>query len=287
MLVDSSPGGRGPRVLILDYEGHPGEWARRIGSLDPSAAAGVSYLAPVGPLRSVADAIAYEADALDITYVVVDSAVMACGDDPMKPDSARSYGEGVIRLRRPVLTLAHVTNLDDARYPFGSIFWHNLARTTWSLTADGDAALLTHRKHNNYAAVARLAVVMTWTDGRLGEVWERSYIASLGDEIAEVLTVTPDLTLAEIVAELNGADTRADSRVNRKSVYAALKRGLGPNGRFTCRQADGQHGGACLHGVCTVTHDVCTECLHGSLVSVCTMSATKPSPVVSACTPPL
>ena len=170
----------GHRVLILDYEGHPGEWARRIGSLDPSAAAGVSYLAPIGPLRSVADAIAYEADALDITYVVVDSAVMACGDDPMKPDAARSYGEGVIRLGRPVLTLAHVTKLDDARYPFGSIFWHNLARTTWSLTADGEAALLTHRKHNNYAAVARLAVVMTWADGRLREVWERSYIASVG-----------------------------------------------------------------------------------------------------------
>jgi hypothetical protein len=149
-------------------------------------------------------------------------------------------GEGVIRLGRPVLTLAHVTKLDDARYPFGSIYWHNLARTTWSLTADGDAALLTHRKHNNYAAVGRLAVVMTWTDGRLREVWERSYIASLGDEIAEVLAVTPDLTLAGIMAELNAADGRADKKVPRTSVHSALKRGIGQHGRFTCGQADGE-----------------------------------------------
>ena len=230
----------GQRVLILDYEGHPTEWARRIASLDPAATAGVSHLTPAGSLRDVAESIRHEADALEITYVIVDSAVMASGDDPMKPDAARSYGEGVIRLGRPVLTLAHVTKFDDARYPFGSIFWHNLARTTWSLTADGDKALLSHRKHNNYAAMARQSIVMTWTDGQLREVWERPYAASLADEIVEVLTESPNLTVPEIVAALEGADGHADRKVNRGSVDSALKRGVGPMGRFTCRQTEGK-----------------------------------------------
>lgn len=222
----------GERVLILDWEGHATEWARRVGSLDTSALGGVWYSAPTTPLRALD--IRDECDRLGITYVVIDSAVMACGDDPMKPEAARAYGAGLLRLGRPALTLAHVTKLDDGKYPFGSVFWHNLARTTWSLIPDGDAPVLTHRKHNNYAATARQVVTMTWSDGHLREVWERSYAASLGDEIEELLTGTAGMTVAQLVTDLSGADRD----VSRYSVIAALKRGIGPMGRFTCTQGD-------------------------------------------------
>ena len=220
----------GHRVLILDFEGHATEWARRIGSLDPTAAQGVWYVAPSKPLRAIATDVKAECDQYQITYVVVDSAVMACGDDPMKPEAARAYGEGLIRLGRPALTLAHVTKLDDGRYPFGSVFWHNLARTTFSLVPDGDTTLLTHRKGNNYAKIARQAVTMTWTDGQLREVWERSYAASLGDEIADLLAGSAGMTLAAIVEHLSGAERT----IAKSSVQSALTRGVGPMGRFTC-----------------------------------------------------
>lgn len=223
----------GERVMVLDYEGHPAEWARRIGSLDPSVVPDVWYLEPAKPLRAIASEVRKEAVYREITYIVVDSAVMACGDDPMKPETARAYGEGLLTLGVPVLTLAHVTKLDDGKYPFGSVFWHNLARTTWSLAPDGDTTLLVHRKGNNYAKVARQSVAMTWTDGKLREVWERSQVATLGDEIAEILDGKPaGLTLAEIVTEISGADRV----VARSSVHTALTRGIGPMGRFTCVQ---------------------------------------------------
>ena len=224
----------GHRVLILDYEGHPEEWRRRIGSLDPSALGGVWYLRPSQPLRDAAGHIRSEADRLGITYVVIDSAVMACGDDPMKPETARRYGAALLLIGRPALTLAHVTKIDDGRYPFGSVFWANLARTMWSLMPDGDAALLTHRKHNSYARLPSQTVAMTWTDGLLREVWERSHAASMGDELAALLADTAGMTVAQIVTELTGADRV----VSRQTVNAALRRGVGPNGRFTCIQGE-------------------------------------------------
>jgi len=229
----------GHRVLILDYESHPGEWARRIGSLDPDASAGVWYTTPTEPLHTAADGLSYEIGALGITYVVIDSAVMACGDDPMKPEAARSYGAGLVALGRPALSLAHVTKIDDARYPFGSVFWHNLARTTWSLTPDGDARppLLTHRKNNNYARLSPQSVVMTWTDNRLLEVTERAHVATIGDDIATLLELNPDgLYVKEIVAAM-----RADDRkVSDWSVQSALRRSTGPKGRFTCTNVKGK-----------------------------------------------
>ena len=72
------------------------------------------------------------------------------------------------------------------RYPFGSIFWHNLARTTWGLQADqSGAVVLSHRKHNNYASLGRFTVAATWTDGLLREVYERNYNMALKDRILE------------------------------------------------------------------------------------------------------
>lgn len=221
----------GERVMVLDFEGHATEWARRIGSLEPSALDRVWYVAPTKPLRAIALDVRAECERHEVGYVVIDSAVMACGDDPMKPEAARGYGEGLIRLGRPALTLAHVTKVDDGKYPFGSVFWHNLARTTWSLIPDGDAPILTHRKHNNYAPIARQSVVMTWDDGGLREVWERSYAATLGDELAELLEGSSGMTVAQLITGLSGPDRD----VSRYSVIAALKRSsVGPMARFTC-----------------------------------------------------
>lgn len=217
----------GQGVLIVDYEAHPAEWSRRIASLAPDVhtSGAVRHFAPRVPLRGCAEAVADEARAFDLSVVVVDSAVMACGSDPLKPEVAGDYSAAVMRVGLPVLSLAHVTKADDMRYPFGSIFWHNLARTTWGLQADqSGTVVLSHRKHNNYARIGPFAVLSTWQDGRLVEVWERSHSQHLKDRITAVLADGP-MTIAEIVEALNG-EQEEGTPVRRESVSRVLRRYL-------------------------------------------------------------
>jgi hypothetical protein len=220
----------GSGVLVVDYEAHPAEWSRRIASLAPDvhASGRVRHIGPRTPLRACAEAVADEARAFDLSVVVVDSAVMACGSDPLKPEVAGEYAAAVMRLGLPVLSLAHVTKADDMRYPFGSIFWHNLARTTWGLQADQSGAIvLSHRKHNNYASLGRFTVNSTWLDGRLREVYEKGYGTAIRERLIDVLG-TSQMTVGEIVEALNG-DELEGTPVKRTSVAQALRRGIGDN----------------------------------------------------------
>lgn len=229
----------GKRVLILDYEHHGGEWRRRIeglGGLDVLDM--VSWLAPtaagLGPIWTHADRLRDWVDVNLIDYVVIDSAVMACGGgDVMKPETPSQYNAALQVLGVPSLTLAHVTKLHDASYPFGSVFWHNLARVTWSLMPKGDETILVCRKANNYLRPSAQSVTMLWHENVLREVTERPAAWSLADRIAEALGGSDGMTPAEIAAALNEGLPK-DEHTNRNSVVQALRRGLGkPGCRWT------------------------------------------------------
>lgn len=214
----------GRRILILDYEGHPEEWSRRIAALSPSAHGGdgVRHLVPSAPLnRSVAE-IDLTCDTHAIDYLVIDSAVMACGADPLKPESAALYAEALVRIGLPTLSLAHVTKVDDPRYPFGSVFWHNLARMTWSLTGVEDEVLLKHRKHNNYAGLGTFALTITWQDGYLREVWERGYNATILQRAVDALEDGP-LDIAALLVAINDGEHKA---VQRETLRRTLSRSV-------------------------------------------------------------
>jgi hypothetical protein len=215
----------GSGVLIVDYEAHPAEWSRRIAALAPDAHSSgrIRHIAPRKPLRDVAEVVAAEALTFGLDIIVVDSAVMACGSDPLKPEIAGEYAAAVMRIGLPVLSLAHVTKADDMRYPFGSIFWHNLARTTWGLQADqSGAVVLSHRKHNNYAPLGRFVVAATWHDGKLREVFEKGYQLALRERISDILAGGP-MTLTEIVEALN-EDDMSGVPVKRESVSRVIRK---------------------------------------------------------------
>lgn len=216
----------GHRVLVLDYEKHPEEWSRRIASLDPTThgSDAVWHMAPTESIAKAANDIAWACDANGLDYVVVDSAVMACGADPLKPEAAAAYAAAILDIGRPVLTLAHVTKVDDARYPFGSVFWHNLARMTWSLTgADDEEVLLRHRKHNNYRGLGTFALTVTWSeDGQLREVWEKGYGKTILDRALVVLLDGPS-TLADLLAELNDDEHK---EVTKDTLLRTLRRAI-------------------------------------------------------------
>lgn len=225
----------GERVLILDYEGHATEWARRYAGL--AGAANVERVLWVGPFTAAwqgrAGAIWKQkadiralAEAFGATFVVIDSIVPACaGSDPMKPETAALYAAALEYIGRPALSIAHVTKAESLAYPFGSVFWHNLARVTWSLSRDGDQVILAHRKHNNYGALGRFVVTTTWHDGRPGEIWEQGYSAAMADRIDEVLGAE-SLTLGQITAQLAEEADEDAAAIKEDTVRKALTRGL-------------------------------------------------------------
>lgn len=221
----------GRRVLILDYEGHPEEWSRRIAALAPDvhASDAVRHLAPKRALARSAGEIARVCDTHGLDYLVIDSAVMACGTDPLKPEAAAIYAAGLVAIGRPALSLAHVTKTDDPRYPFGSVFWHNLARMTWSLTGSDAETLLRHRKHNNYASLGTFALTVTWHEGRLREVWERGYNMTIIQRVIDVLEDGP-LDLDAILRGINDGDHQT---VERESLRRTLSRAVPARLRLT------------------------------------------------------
>ena len=225
----------GHRVVILDYENHGDEWARRYDGL--AGREGVDAVIWVAPLaaswRGVRGAIWQQAadirelaTAFGATYVVIDSIVPACGgSDPMDPGTVALYAGALEYLGIPVLSLAHVTKADDLRYPFGSIFWHNLARVTWSLHKDGERVVLTHRKANSYANHGKTVVTITWRDGQPRDVAEQPFSLVVADRIEEVL-VGATLAVGAIVTRLNGDLAEDEQPIKADTVRAALRRGL-------------------------------------------------------------
>ena len=164
----------GEVVLIVDYEDHPGEWSRRIAGLG-GITEGIYHVSPSaatwggeqGAVWDHADDLRAVADAVGATYIVVDSIVVACGaTDSLEPVAAGRYAAALARIGRPALSLGHVTKAEDGRYPFGSVFWHNLARVTWACRVGRAAPILTNRKANNHPNLGRQLVTVTWTDDR-------------------------------------------------------------------------------------------------------------------------
>jgi hypothetical protein len=233
----------GHRVLILDYENHGDEWSRRYHGL--AGQEGSEHVLWVAPLTSgwsgrrgaiwqqVTD-VRELAMLFGATYVVIDSIVPACGgSDPMDPGTVALYAGALEYLGLPVLSLAHVTKADDLRYPFGSVFWHNLARVTWSLHRDGERVILTHRKANSYANQGKTVVTVTWRDGLPRDVAEQAFSVVVADRIEEVL-VDASLAVGAIVTRLNGDLEEGEQPIKADTVRAALRRGLGSEPkRFT------------------------------------------------------
>lgn len=221
----------GHRVLLLDYEHHPEEWAPRIHGLGGLAAsAGVLYV-PVagpewrgrrGPLWVQAPELLELADAFGATFAIVDSVVTACDNaDVLKAETATQYFGGLQIIGRPSLSIGHVTKINDLTYPFGSVFLHNLGRATWSLQGAKGGALLVNRKANRYHNLGRFMVTTTWKDGQPSASQETAYLTTIGDRVAEALAGDP-LTEEQILALLSEDD---GEEVKANSVRAALNRG--------------------------------------------------------------
>ena len=215
----------GGRVLILDFEDHPEEWARRIWGLggQPMMSGPIRHVSPLthgAPDWDLLHAVGREHRS---TLVVIDSVAYAVpGKDPSLAETATAYSAVIQPFGSPVLSLAHMNRVGDMRYPFGSVFWHAGARVTWSLVpgANGESKLR-NAKANNYEWQGEYVVTSEWLDDIPRAVYETRYMASVAERIEAVLATGP-ASLDDIVAGL-AAD---GDEVKRNSVRQALRRGL-------------------------------------------------------------
>jgi len=131
-------------VLIADYENPTGAQLRfRIRRL--LAGAGwdpviiddlpIYYWSGMGSsLPDHAEAMLQFIARHDVRLVIVDSAAPACPGKPEDSVAAVGYFNALNRLAVTTLTIAHVNRADaetSSQRPFGSTFWHNMARRTW------------------------------------------------------------------------------------------------------------------------------------------------------------
>lgn len=145
----------GYKVMLVDYEGHPKEWAKRahkMGFTDAEKEA-VQYRAPFGKqwnsktrgaLHEVVDLLAREVQENAIDYLIIDSFTTSTstGDGLGGKDAAQEFFTAVERIGVPAAVIAHVAGA-SGRFPdrpFGSVFVHNLARETWAMerTSEGE-----------------------------------------------------------------------------------------------------------------------------------------------------
>ncbi len=148
---------QGHKVLYADWEFTPDEHRERLEYLFGPDFPAVRYLSCYRKFGDECERIKRVIRLHGINYLICDSIGLACGGDPSTTEPATSYFQALRALGEiGSLHIAHVTKGTQGgedQKPFGSAFWHNMARVTMNIKAeqlnDGKLALaLFPRKRN-------------------------------------------------------------------------------------------------------------------------------------------
>jgi hypothetical protein len=233
----------GFRPLLVDYESHADEYARRISALGgPDVVSEVLVVTPIdrefwkgpsGPLWDVAAPLRALVDKHDRTVMIVDSLGPACmGMGMNDPETPQRFTEAAQRICPLTVAIGQVNRAGDLSAPFGSVFWKYWSRAMWSAERapgrDRDnlqSILLTDRKANNYTRAERVLVSVEWQDNLPIGGSEQPYALAMADQVEAVISMR-SLTVAEIVEVLNEEIDEESHYVKADSVRKALRRGL-------------------------------------------------------------
>jgi hypothetical protein len=147
---------RGERVGFFEAELDRFAHRRRLGQLFSSPLPDVRYVRIDRPLVHDVDRCRRIVRNEGITYGVFDSVAFMTNGAPESAEAAGEYFRAVRQIGIGSLHIAHVTKGEhNDQKPFGSVFWHNGARSTWFAKMAGatpDPSCLTiglfHRKAN-------------------------------------------------------------------------------------------------------------------------------------------
>ena len=229
--------GTAPRRLLkglyLDWEASSISQARRLfgfikghnlDSLD------VQYLRCVTPLHEMTNQLVKRIGEENIGFIVVDSVAGACGGETEKAENAIKLFNAIGTLKISALLLAHVTKSNDvSQKPFGSTYWHNLARSTVEVkqTRDYDEnsihLMLLHRKNNYGILDSPIGLSIQFDDDKIvvghedpSSRQEFSKELRVSDQIYNVL-MTGSKTINEI-AELTDLKKETVGRTLQRNV---------------------------------------------------------------------
>ena len=226
-------GGQAP-ALFLDWEHHTRATIRRKLAIYPGRCP-VLYYAPTRPFADEYDRIAALVKAEGVGLVVADSIIPALPGrtSPKDAEAAAAFCNPANALEVPVLALGHVTHEQsaDPTMPFGSRFFHNLARMTWSAKREpeeGHVVRLVNRKANDEAIAPPFLVELTWGERvELRRVDLVPEMQTAADKIEAALVAGP-LTAAQLAATLGMADNAIRVHLSR---HADRFREVGKRGR--------------------------------------------------------
>jgi hypothetical protein len=192
------------------------------------------------PLTDEVDRLRRALDRDDIDFVILDSIAAAASGPPEAAEHATAYWRAMRQLGIGGLHLAHINKKENGdQKPFGSAFWHNLARSTW-FVKQADPSLdpeivtigLFNRKANLTRLYPSLGFQFLFSEGQtrvntvnLAEVDDLSPRLPLWQRIAHLLKGGP-LTMVEI-AELTQAPLKSVQRTlnpsRGRSMFKSLK----------------------------------------------------------------
>jgi hypothetical protein len=221
---------RGIRTALFDWElageDHRERYERLFGVDMPRL---LWYVRCVQPLAIEGDRLRRIVQDEDIAFAIYDSVAFACDGPPEAAEVAGRYFQTARTIGVGSLHIAHISKAEGAdQKPFGSIFWHNGARSTWNVKladsipgANQITIGLYHRKTNLGALRPALGYAITFDAERT--TFERIDVADVSDlashlsvrqRMAHLLrrgAMSPDLIADEI-----GADVETVRRTARR-----------------------------------------------------------------------
>jgi hypothetical protein len=218
----------GEVVLLLDYERHAElEWRPRVETFGGDLER-VYVVHPDDAIWHVADEIIRLIDALDVTWVIVDSVAYAClGAEVEKSVTATRYSAAIGKLPAPVISLAHTTKAEaDPKHPFGSVFWSNGARITIGMSVlDDGTRILKNRKTNQRAPFHAIELDWSWSEeGRLPlRLTERRAVVTLMDRAWDALA-SGAMTSEALLAAVNGDGGQPSTLTTLKPMLSKSRR---------------------------------------------------------------
>jgi hypothetical protein len=123
---------RGMRVAFFDWELAGEDHRVRLERLFPDGMPRILYVRCERPLVYEADRLRRIVSEHDIEFSIYDSVAFACDGPPEAAEVAGRYFRAVRQIGGGSLHTAHISKGDNSDLkPFGSAFWHNMARSTW------------------------------------------------------------------------------------------------------------------------------------------------------------
>ena len=222
-------------VLYLDYETDADTAAQRLRMIS----AGLNCDVPKGfHYRYCHQTLAAEIETIqrhvlqrDISLLIIDSAAPAVGE-PESSTMTNQYFSALRSLEITSLTIAHVAKTGKVDEPFGSIFFRNLPRANFRVTAShepGDpsfAVSLKHTKSNNGIRIKDLGLRFAFepdkvTLTQIDHASVRTLAESLGvwQLIQAVLKTHGKLTIAEMAELTRKPLDQISARVGDHKAY--------------------------------------------------------------------